>query len=190
MEADWEVELGSGAPIIDAAWSGFVDLRIAPRRVHEIVETALLPGLAETLVRLNAPSSPVWTAKCDVWTVEDAVDPFELDAEPGEDLALASYMDLLPRSDQQWHTPQLAAATCKALAARLHAVPLRACRIDLIVRLAQIAPGVQDLGITAYATACGTDESGARARLSAAVAAVADAVLGGGTAANRDSPLQ
>ena len=27
MEADWEVEVGGGAPVIEAFWPGFVDLR-------------------------------------------------------------------------------------------------------------------------------------------------------------------
>ena len=32
MEADWEVEIGGGAPVIDALWPGFVDLRAARAR--------------------------------------------------------------------------------------------------------------------------------------------------------------
>ena len=31
MEADWEVEIGGGAPVIDACWDGYVDLRFNPR---------------------------------------------------------------------------------------------------------------------------------------------------------------
>jgi len=67
MEADWEVEIGGGAPIIDACWDGLVHLQTAPERAAELPEAADLPRLAEALVRLNAPRSPVWTSKCDVW---------------------------------------------------------------------------------------------------------------------------
>lgn len=191
MEADWEMELGTDAPVIDATWAGLVDLRSTPERVHEIAETRLLPGLAESLVQLNGHRSPVWTAKCDVWRVEEPVDPFELDAEPEETaVAMACYIDLLPRSDQQWHLPTRAADACKVITERLRAIELRACRVDLVVRLAQIAVNVQDLGITAYATACGTDETAARARLSAAVSVLADAATGAEGALKSQSPLQ
>ena len=109
MEADWEVEIGGGAPIIDACWDGFVDLRFDPRtrlgaflkQAQDLPESANLPTLAEALVRLNSPRSPVWTSKCDVWPVLDAadIDADELDA-PQEDaiVAWACYIDLVPHN--------------------------------------------------------------------------------------------
>lgn len=191
MEADWEIELGTSAPVIDASWAGLVDLRASPERVHEITETHLLPGLADALVRLNARTSTVWTAKCDVWRVEEAIDPFELDAEPDETtVAMACYIDLLPRSDRKWHLPVLAAAACRAIAERLRAIDQRACRVDLIVRLAQVAADSQALGITAYATACAVDERSAQVRLAAAVAALTDAATGTEGVAESESPVQ
>ena len=187
MEADWEIEIGPGAPLIDANWPGFVDLRFDPRlpsgtllqRARNLAEAADLPALAETLVRLNSQHSPVWTSKCDVWLVDaDEIDPYELDASPQEaQSAWACYIDLLPRSDQLWITPEMAAASCKALCARLHAIPLsacRACRIDLIVRLAVIAPDLQDHGVTAYLTACAATAAAAKQRLAQTLAAFAD----------------
>ena len=178
MEADWEIELGEGMPVIDASWAGLVDLRIAPERVGEIAETQLLPGLADALVRLNGLRSAVWTAKCDVWRVEDVVDPFELDADAGEStVAMACYIDLLPRADQDWTTPQTAVSACASLVEKLGKVPLRACRVDLVVRAAKIAGDAQDLGVTAYVTGAGADEQAARSRLARAVAALADTAL-------------
>jgi hypothetical protein len=190
MNADWEMDLGAGAPVIDAAWDGFVDLRIEPERVNQIEEVRLLPGLASALVRLNARAAPVWTAKCDVWRVEEPLDPFEIDAEPEQNAAVACYIDLLPRSDQQWRLPQRAADACRAITERLRGVQLRACRVDLVVRLAQITPEVQDLGITAYVAACGVSQQAARAQLTAAVAALADTITGPEDATKSPSPLQ
>ena len=99
MEADWEVEIGGGAPIIDACWPGLIHLQSAPKRAAELPEAADLPGLAEALVRLNGSRSPVWTSKCDVWPVLDAtdIDAGELDA-PQEEatFAWACYIDLVP----------------------------------------------------------------------------------------------
>jgi hypothetical protein len=45
----------------------------------------------------------------------------------------------------------------------LRAVPLRCCRVDLIIRRAFITPATErTLGITAYFTACGADRRGER----------------------------
>ena len=112
MEADWEVEIGGGAPIIDVCWDGFVDLRFDPRtrlgaflkQAQDLPESANLPTLAEALVRLNGSRSPVWTSKCDVWPVLDAadIDAGELDA-PQEDaiVAWACYIDLVPHNESR-----------------------------------------------------------------------------------------
>jgi hypothetical protein len=191
MEADWEIEIGNDAPIIDACWPGLVDLRAAPERVRELPEARELPALAESLARLNSADSPVWTAKCDVWRVlrpgnEDLslgtphseFDRFELDA-PAESAtyAMACYIDLLPRSDQQWIAPNKAIDRCEGHCARLRAVTLRCCRVDLVIRRALIAPDATNLGVTAYVTACGSTEGGALAQLESALAAFTDSVL-------------
>jgi hypothetical protein len=182
MEADWEVELGGDAPIIDAFWPGFIDLQKLPNRVSEIAEIRQLPALGKLLLRLNdAQTSPVWTAKCDVWIVE-AFDPDELDAPTGSaEHALACYIDLLPRSDQKWNSLESAVADCKARCARLRSVALHCCRADLIVRRALLAPDTNtpdanNLGITVYLTGCGDTPEIAVSSLSAAVCALADAL--------------
>src|ERR1700741_1109000 len=158
MEADWEIEIGQEAPIqqapiqqgliqqgliqeapiIDACWPGLVDLRTNPERVRELPEVHQLPALADALVRLNATDSPVWTAKCDVWPVAEPCaefDRFELDS-PVEAAVhgLACYIDLLPVSE--WVLPEKAIASCENLCARLRSVPLRCCRVDLVIRRA------------------------------------------------------
>lgn len=178
MEADWEIELGGDAPVIDACWPGFVDLRQFPNRIAELPELSQLPALAATLLRLNdMRASPVWTSKCDVWPVAD-FDPLELDAPPeAARCAVACYIDLLPRSYQQWPIAKLAIAACETLCARLHSIPLSSCRVDLIIRRAFIKADLQDLGITAYLTACGLDERTVSVHLAAALAVFADSVL-------------
>src|SRR5205085_1678083 len=124
----------------------------------------------------NAISSPVWTSKCDVWMVNE-FDPDELDAERGsESCAVAAYIDLLPRSDQQWTFPPMAERSCKYLCAALGEIPLRNCRADFVVRRAFITPDLRDLGITAYLTACGPSQSNAFQQLSAAISAMVEAI--------------
>ena len=165
MEADWEFEIGGDAPIIDPNWSGFVDLRIEPNRAEEFPEARQLPGLAYVLARLNAMNSPVWTCKADVF-VPDQIDPDELDA-TSEDASqsIACYIDLLPRNSQRWNSLTRAEHACTNLCVRLREIPLRRCRVDLVVRGAHLESDANDLGATLYLTACGPTESGALCRL-------------------------
>lgn len=177
MEADWEVEIGGDAPIIDGSWPGRIDLERAPDRINEIAELRQLPSLADILLRLNnSSSSQVSTSKCDVWPV-DQFDADELDAPPeSAQTALACYIDLLPRKDQHWTSPARMVSSCKDMCAFLHRVALRGCRVDFVVRRAYSETEGDFLGITAYVTACGSTVGMAQGSLLAAVSALADAL--------------
>lgn len=171
MEADWEVEIGGGAPVIDACWEGFVDLRETPNEAFHFSEAQQLIVLAEVLKTLNAPDSPVWTSKCDVWQVAPGdFDMDELDADPSSAAcALACYIDLLSKSEQQWSDPAQAVASCARLCSGLKKIPLGNCRADLIVRQARITPETWSHGFTAYFTACGPTVAQATGHLSVAL---------------------
>jgi hypothetical protein len=175
MEADWEIEVGRDAPIIEAHWSGFVDLRLEPGRAGLLPEIQELPALAHALVRLNAQASPVWTSKCDVFA-PGPIDPDELDAPRGCSLrAVACYIDLLPRDGDQWSSTDAAVAACRRVCARLQEIPLRSCRADLVIRRAIITGEEPMFGATAYITAAGRDDADAATTLSAALDVFADA---------------
>jgi hypothetical protein len=184
MEADWEFEVGGDAPVIDAAWAGFVDLGRFPERAQDLPEAAHLPGLAETLIKLNEAASPVWTSKCDVWPHLEAgeFDPDELDAPPDRSAhAMGCYIDLLPRNGRQWLQPEAAATECNELCRLLRAIPLPCCRVDLVIRRAFITQNASDrgpvsLGVTAYLTACGASQAAAARAIQAALAALTDAL--------------
>lgn len=176
MEADWEVEIGREAPVIDAAWPGLIDLRADPNRIHEIAEAALLPGLAQALLMLNAPRSPVWTSKCDLWEPPD-FDPDEMEADRAQaKQALACYLDLLPRGASQWTSPEMTVAACKSWCRALHSIALPNCRADFIVRRACITANCESLGVTAYVTACGAELPSAQRALTAALVIAAETV--------------
>jgi hypothetical protein len=178
MEADWEFEVGGDAPIIEAHWEGFIDLRRQPERTRNLPEAAQFPSLAEALARLNASDSPIWTSKCDLWPRLEVgeFDPDELDAMPGcTAYAMGCYIDLLPHSDQQWAQPAMAEKACKRVCGLLNAAPLRCCRADLVIRSAFITPDRMGLGVTAYLTSCGESPAEAARTLEAALAAFTDA---------------
>jgi hypothetical protein len=175
MECDWEFEIAPDAPVIDGAWSGYVDLRTDPEQASRLTEAAGLPALVDALSLLNAPDTSLWTAKCDVWEPE-AFDPDELDAPHEEGTkALACYIDLLPLADL-WPTMDAVAAWCRSVCSTVRARPLRRCRADLVIRGSILAAGQTGLGVTAYLTGCGASNSGACESLSAALALFVDAV--------------
>jgi hypothetical protein len=172
MEADWEFEVGGDAPIIDAHWPGFVDVRDCPARVHDIAETEMLPGLAPALLILNKTGSPVWTCKSDVF-VPEQIAPDELAATAEEaKSAIACYVDMLMRSEHAWDLPSKAERDCRNLCARMREIPLRCCRVDLVVRRA-FETNLNDLGATVYLTACGQTLAAARERLAECLGAFA-----------------
>lgn len=176
MEADWEFEIGDGAPVIEAPWSGFIDLRTQPERVSELRECRGFPELADALVRLNATDSPVWSSKTDVFTPE-RIDPDEMDASPEESrYALSCYVDLLLRGDQIWNSPSKAKVDCERICAKLRAVILECCRADIVVRRALLGD-MHDLGTTVYLTACGRTPLNAKKRLGVCLAAFAEAMV-------------
>ena len=177
MEADWEVEVGGGAPVIEALWPGFVDLRRNPERLAEIAEAVNFPALADLLRTLNSARSPMWTAKCDFWETEPAelasTESGKLAADPST--ALACYVDLLPVEGQVFVQWTQAEGFCRQWVARLEELSLPGCRVDLIVRQA-IAGEAEGFGITAYVGSTGRDRSGAAEALSAALADFAGAI--------------
>jgi len=188
MEADWEVEIGGGAPVIEALWPGFVDLRSAPQRVGEITEAMAFPALGRFLSLVNGAASPLWTSKCDVWEPEAEEVTGETigltgDKGEAENSSLACYVDLLPRQGTLFAQWEEAEGFCRAWVERLESNSLPLCRVDLIVRQA-VAGDLEGFGITAYVSGMGVelpspmgqDEPSSQGRTEVALAAVLDAV--------------
>jgi hypothetical protein len=176
MDADWEFEVGHDSPVIAGRWEGMIDLRGEPQRVREIAETQMLPGLAEGLVRLNAEKSPVWTSKTDVFVPEE-VDPDELSAS-SEDAASAigCYVDVLMREGWTWDSAAAAERACRKICDRLKGIPLDRCRVDMVIREAHGA-GSNQLGATAYLTACGRTPKAAGDRLAECLMSLVDELV-------------
>jgi hypothetical protein len=175
LNADWEVEIGGDAPVIEALWPGFIDLRSHPERVTEIGETAIFPPLAALLQSLNALDSPLWSSKCDVWLPE-----------PG---AIALYIDMLPREGLVFAQWQQAAAFCRDFVFRIARRATDDCTADLVIRQA-IAGEAAGFGITAYVSATGLDPSHAATLLAAAIDGFSDALPRVGPPAKSGSKLQ
>lgn len=106
MLASWSVECGADDPVLVVPWSDagglhFVDLRENPYDLDQVAEAEQHPALMQALRALNAPRSPVFTAKCDAWAM-DAEEleslQLELDLNSAEaPCGFVSYIDLIWR---------------------------------------------------------------------------------------------
>jgi hypothetical protein len=164
MEADWSVEVGPQRDLIDADWSGLVDLQAAPDAVEHIPEAARYQPLRDALAALNAAESPLYTAKCDVWGLaESEIDADEFDAAAGAAQAgMACYVDVLAREPGLYGSFARHEAWAQAVVDRLRESPVCCGRVDLVVRGAH-ADGADGFGISLYAAGCGRDSAAAQA---------------------------
>jgi hypothetical protein len=183
MEADWTVALAAADPVIIVPWSSspddlkrckFVDLRPNPDLIDEIEEAKASPGLRSALLLLNGRSSQLWTAKCDTWTRsvntgDEPLDPYEMDADPGEtDYGAGSYIDLLPRDAAVLCSFEIQEHWMRAVTEQLRKAPARAVRVELVLRHAQVSdrPG---FAVTWFVDSCGATVESACQRWEAAI---------------------
>jgi hypothetical protein len=121
MLTDWSALCSPEDPVLTVPWSdpvrklSWIDLRANPYDFDGIPEAVQYPALLQALRVLNASRSPVFTAKCDVWslaTEETGFLALELGLDPTDSRAsIAGYIDLIWREksifasaaqQQQW----------------------------------------------------------------------------------------
>lgn len=176
MEADWAAEIGPRLDRIDVDWPGFIDLRRNPGAVDSISETAGAPEVRAALALLNAPDSPVFTCKCDCWSLpSDDLDPREYDYPPEATfVGVAAYVDVVARDPEVFVSFDRHERWARSAALRLRQEEMANGRADLVIRPA-LDGEAAGFGLTLYAAGCGLDASAAEAArdriLRAAIAA-------------------
>lgn len=160
MEADWAAEIGPRLDHIDADWPGFIDLRSHPRGVERIAEARDSSALEQALAMLNGRDSPVFTCKCDRWTLSaEEIDPSEYDAGAGSAVCgVAAYVDLVARDRSLFRSFERHEGWARNVVLQLRRLPLPNGRLDLVIRAA-IAGDEAGFGMTLYAAGCGADAS-------------------------------
>lgn len=178
MEADWSVEIGPGLPVIDVAWNGFVDLRSLPERIAAIEEARRHPAIREALLALNTGGSPVFTTKCDCWTLDNnEIDPDEFaTSRETAHTGFASYIDVADIEPGRFASFELHEQQARTIASALHMVDLLQGRVDVVVRAAVLREQ-NGFGLTLYAAGCGATEADARAAWQAVLSAAAAATI-------------
>ena len=184
MEADWSVALTADDPVITVPWAApeghgrFIDLRLGSHLIEEIEEARARPPLRAALLALNSAASPVWTAKCDAWTRSDELlDPYEMDADPGETaFGAGSYIDLLVRDAEIHGCFASQEAWLRRVTERLRATPATAARVELVMRAASV-DGLPGFGVSWFCEGCGADAPRAEAMWARALGAALTVIM-------------
>ncbi len=190
MLADWSAECSSDDPVLVVPWSDpehperrFVDLREDPYELESLPEAEQYLPLRNALRSLNAPRSPVFTAKCDAWPVEDPAELQRLQAEFGAGLdadpgllaaAFSSYIDLLWRDRSLFASRHQHEHLADRLTRRASALDEPQSLLEVVIR-----PALQDLttpqegfALTMYVHAAGSDVAHAERNWAGALGAV------------------
>ena len=179
MEADWSVEIGKDLPVIVAPWEGFVDLRHDAAAVNRIAEADGNPALIDALTKLNASGSPVFTSKCDFWTLTaDEIDPFEFDATSEEAQGgIACYLDMLARDPLLYASFPLHESWVRSVTFALRECCQPQVRVEFVVRPAVTENTGEGYGITLYVWACAAREVSIKERFRAALQTATDITM-------------
>jgi hypothetical protein len=174
VEADWSVEIGADLPIVAVPWEGFVDLRREPLLAQSLAETTTAPALAQMLVKLNAAAAPVFTSKCDLWTLAaDDIDPLEFEASREDaQVGTACYIDVIARDPTIFASFTLHEAWVRAATAELREMVLSQARVELVVREA-LVDDLEGFAVTLYTAACSSKEAGVQSTFRDALEAAA-----------------
>jgi hypothetical protein len=173
MLAEWSVECSPEDPTLVVPWkdpdghSVFVDLRANPYDFDAVPEAEHYPPLMQALRALNAARSPVFTAKCDAWTLDSAELEhlqLDLDATPAEaPTGFATYIDLVWRDRSVFASFPQHEQLLRKLARLAAPLDLPQAALDCILR-----PAFLDLdgpregyAISLYVKALGPDQHAA-----------------------------
>ncbi len=187
MLFSWSAECGLEDPVLVVPWSDpssaarFVDLREDPYAIEEIPEAEQTPAVAQALRALNTARSPVFTAKCDLWPINDPDELHALalelaldDLGGGAYAAFASYLDLIWRDRSTFASFHQHQHIMHRLERRIASIDEHQALTECIIRPALVDFGAPQEGFAAsfYVKALGSSTEDARNVWARALAAV------------------
>ncbi|MGI4854032.1 MAG: hypothetical protein ACRYF4_08330 [Janthinobacterium lividum] len=189
MLSEWSAECGEDDPVLVVPWASpdgelqWVDLRDNDDALDRIAEADEYPALLASLRALNAARSPVFTAKCDAWTMDaDELEATRMDLMLDEEVAAAgftSYIDLLWRDRSVFTSRHVLEGVLYRMDRALKDEPYSLAKVECVLR-----PALTDLdgtvaegfAVTLYVKGVGVDETEALQRWSEALRAMATLV--------------
>jgi hypothetical protein len=195
MLSEWSAECSAEDPVLVVPWSDpadpdrrFIDLRDNPYDLDHLPEAEHYPALMHALRALNAPRSPVFTAKSDAWPLDQDVDNDELNAlrinlsvEPEEAAAgFASYIDLLWRERSLFASFHLQEQLLRRLTRHAESLDHPYAMLDCIIRPAMVdlTGPQQGFAVSLYIKALGSDAATAEQNWASALGSVVSIMRG------------
>lgn len=174
MEADWSVEIGGEAPVIDIGWPGWIDLSQDTAQVHSLDEAQAFPPLGQALRIILCDCKLFASTKCDFW-MEDFADEAEAsgpdafcsDAENCQRIA-GCYIDLLPQQLADWSQLTTVERWVRAFTQTLRRADCPNARVEIVLRQAFFS-ATTGIGLSLYAYGCGATDATARSALERAL---------------------
>jgi hypothetical protein len=169
MFAEWSAECSADDPVLVVPWKDpntpahFIDLRSDPYELYAIPEAENHPPLTQALRALNATRSPVFTAKCDIWTLEEEdLRALRFNLDLAEDLAavgFASYIDLIWRDRRIFTSTHSMQQLLDRLVRLAASMPGPLVALELVMRPALVDFGDPQEGyaLSMYVKAVGSD---------------------------------
>jgi hypothetical protein len=195
MLSEWSAECSAEDPVLVVPWSDpadpdrrFIDLRDNPYDLDHLPEAEHYPALMHALRALNAPRSPVFTAKSDAWPLDQNVDHDELNAlqinlsvEPEDAPAgFASYIDLLWRERSLFASFHLQEQLLRRLTRHAESLDHPYAMLDCIIRPAMVdlTGPQQGFAVSLYIKALGNDAATAEQNWASALGSVVSIMRG------------
>lgn len=169
MFAEWSAECGVDAPVLVVPWADpdgsvrFIDLRADAYDAYLVPEAEQHPPLLQALRALNVPRSPVFTAKCDVWPLdEDELAGLRANLEPDDGSAqagYASYIDMVWRDRGLFGSRHRQEQRLDRLVRQAQGVDAPLAALECVLRPAVLDFGEAQEGyaVSLYVKATGTD---------------------------------
>jgi hypothetical protein len=188
MLFDWSAECTADDPVLVVPWSDpndpavrFVDLREDPYEVEQIVEAERHQPLLQALRALNAPRSPVFTAKCDAWPLDPGEEAEEVEAlrieldlmpEDARD-GFASYIDLIWRDRALFTSFHQQEHLVHRMARRAAVLDQPSAALECVIRPAMVdlAGPQEGFALSFYVKALGPTAAAAEANWASALEA-------------------
>lgn len=186
MLSEWSAECGEHDPVLVVPWASpdgrlrWVDLRDDPDALDNIAEADEYPALLAALRALNGPRSPIFTAKCDAWSMDESeLVAVRMDLLLEDEVAgagMTSYIDLLWRERAVFTSRPRVEGVLYRLDRALGDLPFTLAVVENVLRPAVVELNgtvAEGYAVTLYVKGVGVDEAEAVQRWDEALRAVA-----------------
>jgi hypothetical protein len=170
-------ELDADCDALEVPWDSpsdpslrYWDLKLHPEKIAGLPECRNFPAMADCLAKFNAPSSPLRSAKCDVWCTTDLAEDERLDF--NLPFKTGSYLDVVFDDLERRKSVDAHARLAEEFQRRLSALRVQA-QMEIVLRRCLFHPQeTWGYALTLFLHAYSSTQAEATAEWSRSIAAV------------------